>query len=413
MSDEMQNFLKKSGLTSSKEIPRTDILDLVKRRLASNPVVLILGPRQCGKTTMARHIAEAAQSENSSGGGAGEIAFFDLERPADWRRLSEPMSALENLRGLVIIDEAQLQPALFPVLRVLADRKPQPARFLLLGSASPELMRGASETLAGRVSQISMSGLSLEEVGAENLRALWWRGGFPRSFLAADDQVSYQWREDFILTFVERDLRSYGVQVAPMVMRRFWNMAAHYHGQTWSASEIGKSLGQSHPTVARHLDILCNAYVMRQLPPWFENIAKRQVKAPKVYLRDPGLLHNLLGVPSFAALESHPKLGASWEGFALEEVLRVTGERDAYFWATQGGAELDLLVRWQGRRYGFEFKYGDAPGMTKSMHVARRDLNLERLFVVYPGSDAYPLAEKWAEVVPLKDVRKRLEAEAG
>lgn len=397
----------------STEIPRTEIIDTVRRRLANNPVVLLLGPRQCGKTTVAQHIATITTSANATQSAAvpkaQEVSFFDLERPADHRRLSEPMSALEHLRGLVIIDEAQLQPALFPVLRVLADRKPLPARFLLLGSAAPELMRGASETLAGRASHISMSGFSLDEIGAGNWRALWWRGGFPRSYLAADDETSFQWRDDFILTFVERDLRAFGVQVAPLVMRRFWNMAAHYHGQTWNASEIGKSLGHAHTTVTRHLDILCHAYVMRQLPPWFENIGKRQVKAPKVYLRDTGLLHNLLGAMSFAALESHPKLGASWEGFALEEVLRVTGDRDAYFWATQAGAELDLLVHWHGRRYGFEFKYGDAPGMTKSMHVAHADLGLERLFVVYPGVDAYPLAEKWAEVVPLKDVRKRLE----
>ncbi len=278
----------------------------------------------------------------------------------------------------------------------------------MLGSASPELAAGASESLAGRVAIVPMSGFDLSEAGEASLRSLWWRGGFPRSFLAASDVESRRWRSDFIQTFLERDLRRFGVQVAPVALRRFWNMVAHHHGQIWNASEIGRSLGEAHTTVKRHLDILCGAFVMRQLPPWFENISKRQVKSPKVYLRDSGLLHELLGIASFAALESHPKLGASWEGFALEEVLRIAGDREAYFWNTQGGAELDLLLFLNGRRYGFEFKYADAPGITKSLNVAHDDLQLKRVFVVHPGEKSYVLNE-WAEAVAIADLRAKVE----
>ncbi len=377
-------------------LKRTELADLIATRFRSNPIVMLLGPRQCGKTTLARQFAKQR-----------DAVYFDLESPTDASRLSHAMTTLEPLRGFVVIDEAQLRPELFPVLRVLADRKPLSARFLLLGSASPDLVRGASESLAGRVSLIPMSGFSLSEVGTKEMRPLWWRGGFPRSFLATSDAESRQWRDDFVQTFLERDLRLFGVQTAVVTMRRFWNMVAHYHGQIWNASEIGRSLGEAHTTVKRHLDVLCGAFVMRQLPPWFENLGKRQVKSPKVYLRDSGLLHTLLGIPSFAALESHPKLGASWEGFALEEVLRITGDREAYFWNTQGGAELDLLVFINGQRYGFEFKYADAPGITKSLQVAHEDLNLRRVFVVHPGTKSYPLND-WAETVSLRELRTRL-----
>jgi hypothetical protein len=257
-----------------------------------------------------------------------------------------------------------------------------------------------------------MSGFALEEVGPRSLRRLWWRGGFPRSFLARSDEESRLWREDFIQTFLERDLGRFGVQVPAANLRRFWSMATHYHGQIWNASEIGRSLGEAHTTVKRHLDILCGALVMRQLPPWFENLGKRQVKSPKVYLRDSGLLHALLGIPSFVALEGHPKLGASWEGFALEEVLRVTGDREAYFWNTQGGAELDLLVFVRGQRYGFEFKYADAPAVTKSLRVAREDLRLRRAFLVHPGTESYRL-EDWVEAVAIGDLHERLRSLAG
>jgi hypothetical protein len=378
-----------------KMLERRDLMARIQSRFRTSPAVLLLGPRQCGKTTLARQFARAHRAE-----------YFDLESPGDVGRLTQPMTALEPLRGWVVIDEAQLMQELFPVLRVLCDRRPLPARFLLLGSASPDLSMGATESLAGRVALVPMSGFDLAEVGVEASRRLWWRGGFPRSFLARSEAESRRWRADFIQTFLERDLRRFGVQVLPAAMRRFWNMLAHYHGQIWNASEIGRSLGEAHTTVKRHLDILCGAFVMRQLPPWFENIGKRQVKSPKVYLRDSGLLHELLGIPEFRALESHPKLGASWEGFALEQVLHVTGDREAYFWSTQGGAELDLLVSIGGRRFGFEFKYADAPSVTRSLAVARDDLGLERAFVVHPGKKSYPLNE-WAEAVAIADVRAR------
>ncbi|MBI3447516.1 MAG: ATP-binding protein [Acidobacteria bacterium] len=379
-----------------KRLARSALLDRIERLFRANPVVMILGPRQCGKTTLALQLARRRASE-----------FFDLENPRDRDRLAQPMTALEPLRGFVILDEAQLQPELFPILRVLADRQPLPARFLVLGSASPDLVRGVTESLAGRVAHVHMGGFDLDETGAGALRRLWWRGGFPRSFLARSDDQSRQWRDDFIQTFLERDLRRFGVQVAPAALHRFWSMAAHYHGQIWNASEIGRSLGEAHTTVRRHLDILTGALVMRQLPPWFENLGKRQVKSPKVYLRDSGLLHSLLGIPSFPALEAHPKLGASWEGFALEEALKVIGDRDAYFWSAQSGAGLDLLVFPGGRRLGIEFKYADAPSVTKSLRTARQDLKLDRAFIVSPGPDSYPV-DDWAEVIGIRDLRSKL-----
>jgi len=382
--------------TMYRRVRRPELLNLLEVRFRSNPVVLLLGPRQCGKTTLAREFGAVHAAE-----------YFDLEVPSDRSRLDQPMTALEPLRGWVVIDEAQMQPRLFPILRVLVDRQPLQARFLLLGSASPDLVSGISESLAGRVALIPMAGFDLSEVGTPALRTLWWRGGFPRSFLAESDEESRQWREDFIQTFLERDLRRFGVQVAPTALRRFWTMVAHYHGQTWNASEIGRSLGEAHTTVKRHLDILCGAFVLRQLPPWFENLGKRQIRSPKVYLRDSGLLHALLSVPSFAALESHPKLGASWEGFALEEVLRVTGDRDAYFWHTQGGAALDLLVFLNGERFGFEFKYADVPTVTRSLQVARQDLRFRQALVVHPGPSSYSLNE-WADAVSIQDLRRRV-----
>jgi len=377
-------------------VKRPELLGRIEERFQSNPVVLLLGPRQCGKTTLARQFVAKRKTE-----------YFDLESPADFARLSQPMTALEPLRGWVVIDEAQLRPELFPVLRILADRRPLPARFLVLGSASPELVRGISESLAGRVALLWMAGFDLAEAGGSQMRKLWWRGGFPRSFLASSDAASRQWRQDFIQTFLERDLARFGVQVAPVALRRFWNMVAHYHGQIWNASEIGRSLGEAHTTVKRHLDILCGGLVMRQLPPWFENISKRQVKSPKVYLRDTGLLHELMGIPSFRALEAHPKLGASWEGFALEEALRVTGDREAYFWNTQGGAELDLLIFLNGERFGLEFKYADVLPVSRSLMVAHEDLKLRTALVVHPGGKSYRLNE-WAETVDILDLRRRL-----
>ncbi len=372
----------------------------VELGLRRNPIVALIGPRQCGKTTLARAVTEARKAE-----------FFDLENPRSAARLEHPLQALEDLRGLVVIDEIQRRPDLFPVLRVLADRDPLPARFLILGSASPDLIRGSSESLAGRVTFVDMSGFDLSEVGADSQKTLWWRGGFPRSFLAENDDASRDWLEAFIQTFLERDLRALGIQVPAPTLRRFWSILAHYHGQIWNASELGRSLQMSHTTVKHHLDLLSGALVVRQLPPWFENLGKRQVKSPKIYLRDSGLLHALLQVPSRAALDSHPKLGASWEGFALEEVLRRTGDRHAYFWATQSGAELDLLLMIDNQRVGVEFKFGDAPTVTRSMQIALQDLQLDRLLVVYPGPESGRLHER-IDLVALADLDNVLSAKS-
>ncbi|MGA2863650.1 MAG: ATP-binding protein [Verrucomicrobiota bacterium] len=308
----------------------------------------------------------------------------------------------------MVIDEIQRKPELFTLLRVLADRRPLPARFLILGSASPHLVGAVSESLAGRVSFVDLFGFDLAETGASNFRRLWWRGGLPLSFLAASDQASVQWRQDFSRTFLERDIPQLGTTVPAATLRRFWSMVAHFHGQVWNAADFARSLGSAEATARRYLDLLTSAFMVRQLPPWFENIGKRQVKAPKVYVRDSGLVHCLLGLDSFAALEGHPKLGASWEGFALEQALRWTGAQEAFFWATHGGAELDLLVIRQGKRFGFEFKYADAPTPTKSMYIALNDLKLERLFVVYPGAQAYPLNQR-CEVVPILQLAAKIQ----
>ncbi len=377
-------------------IGRGRLTGRVALALRRSRVVALTGPRQCGKTTLARALAAGRRA-----------AYFDLEDPVAALRLAEPLTALGPLRGLVVIDEVQRAPHLFPVLRVLADRNPGQARFLLLGSASPELMRQASESLAGRVEFVDMAGFAIEEVGDDALRRLWQRGGFPRAFLARGDAASLAWREDFIRTFLERDLRNLGINVPAAALRRLWTMLAHYHGQVWNASEIGRSLGEAHTTVKRHVDSLCGALVVRQLQPWFENLGKRQIKAPKVYVRDSGLLHALLGIGSAAALAQHPKTGASWEGFVIEQVLAVAGERNAYYWGTQSGAELDLLLLRGGKRYGVEVKHADAPRLTKSMAIAQHDLGLERLFVVYPGSEAYPLGKR-AEALSLPDLLQQL-----
>lgn len=378
------------------DVPRLDLERRVARALRRSPVVAILGPRQCGKTTLARIVMAGRRGE-----------FFDLEDPKSRRRLEQPMTALESLRGLVVIDEVQLLPALLPVLRVLADRRPGPARFLILGSAAPDLVRGASETLAGRVEFVDMGGFDLAEVGIASMRRLWLRGGLPRSFLAAGEAGSFKWREDFVRTFLERDLRLFGVGIPAETLRRLWIMIAHYHGQIWNASEVGRSLGEAHTTIKRHLDILTGAMVVRQLQPWFTNLAKRQVKSPKVYVRDSGLLHALLGLSSFRALEEHPRLGASWEGLVVEEVARIVGERNMYFWATQAGAELDLLISNRGKRFGIEIKYADAPVVSKSMQVACADLDLEHLWVVHPGAGTHSLS-KGIDAIGLGALRSAL-----
>lgn len=377
-------------------VQRAGYLSAIREALKRNPVVSVLGPRQSGKTTLARQTAAGRRSH-----------FFDLEETRSLVRLEHPATTLEPLQGLVVIDEVQRKPDLFPLLRVLADRKPPSARFLILGSASPALMKGVSETLAGRVAFVEVSGFSLREVGTDVFRRRWLRGGFPRSFLAHAEGSSRDWREDFIKTFLERDIPQLGISVPSATLRRFWNMVAHYHGQLWNAAEFARSIGAAEATARKYLDILSSSFMVRQLPPWFENLGKRQVKAPKVYVRDTGLLHSLLAIDSREGLEGHPKLGGSWEGFALEETLRSTGDRNAYFWATHAGAELDLLVFRDGKRYGFEFKYADAPGVTKSMHVALKDLGLTQIFVVYPGKESYRLHPK-VEVVSILDLARKL-----
>jgi uncharacterized protein len=379
-------------------IKRTAYLEEIRRKLQASPVVALLGPRQAGKTTLAHAVAQGQPHH-----------FFDLEDPTANARLVNPKSALEPLTGLVVIDEVQRRPELFPLLRVLADRQPQPAVFLILGSASPHLVRGVSESLAGRVAFVDLMGFDLSEVRPGAFRKLWWRGGLPRSFLAPSDQASAEWRQGFIRTLLESDIPQLGITITAATLRRFWSMVAHFHGQVWNAADFAGSLGASQPTARRYLDILSSALMVRQLPPWFENLGKRQVKAPKVYVRDTGLLHALLALNDFAALEGHPRLGASWEGFALEQVLRWTGEREAYFWATHAGAELDLMLTINSQRFGFEFKYADAPVLTKSIHIARQDLRLRHLFVVYPGRDTYPL-DSAADVISIQELPEKLAA---
>ena len=380
-------------------IARSTYTDLIRHHLASFPIVCLLGPRQVGKTTLAKTITENIDAD-----------FFDLENPADANRLREPMTALEPLTGLVVIDEVQRQPELFSVLRVLSDRPSAPSKFLLLGSASPWLVRGVSESLAGRVAFVDLHGFDLHEVGAAQWRKLWWRGGYPPSFLASSDRAAREWQEALIRTLLERDLPQLGIRIPAATLRRFWTMIAHYHGQTWNAAEFARSLGSSESTARRYLDTLTSMFLVRQLPPWFENIGKRQVKAPKISVRDSGLLHAFLGLESHRALEGHPKLGSSWEGFAREQAIALLGgDQDVWYWATHSGAELDLFVHIKGRRIGLEFKYADAPSLTKSMHVAKEDLKLDRLVVITPGKSSYPLSD-WAEVVGITELDSQLNA---
>ncbi len=370
-------------------IPRPAVINRIERALAIHPIAALLGPRQCGKTTVARMIAEQRPT-----------TYFDLENPVDIRRLSAPLTVLQDLSGLIIIDEVQRRPDLFELLRVLADRPQNSAQFLLLGSASPQLVRGVSESLAGRIGFIDVSGFTIAEVDPAERDRLLVRGGFPRSFLAMDDSASMAWRQSFLRTFLERDIPQLGITIPAETLRRFWTMVAHYHGQTWNAAQFARSLGTSEVTARRYLDILAGAYMVRILPPWFENLGKRQVKAPKIYIRDSGILHALLQLGTLADLQSHPKLGASWEGFAVEQIIGLLDTRDAYYWATHGGAELDLLVRVAGKNYGFECKYADAPGTSRSMHIALNDLALEHLWVVYPGRQEYALDSR-ISVIPI------------
>jgi predicted AAA+ superfamily ATPase len=365
----------------------------LRAALGRSPIALLVGPRQCGKSTLARQLPTD-----------GEVHFFDLEDPAAAAALAAPLTALRSLRGLVVLDEAQRQPELFPVLRVLADRPEAPAKFLVLGSATPELSRQSAESLAGRVEVVELRGFDLGEVGRDAIDPLWVRGGFPRSFLAASDADSYRWRQNFLSTFLERDLGVLGFGMAPAAMRRFWTMLSHYHGQIWNGAEIAAAMGVSPHTTRSYLDALQQTFMVRVLQPWHENVGKRLVKSPKIYLRDSGLFHALQGIQDGSQLSMHPKLGASWEGFVLEEVLRAFQPDQAWFYNVHAGSELDLFFLHRGQRVGVEMKREDAPRITKSMRVAQQDLRLDRLFVVYPGERRYALDEG-IECVPLAELK--------
>ena len=375
-------------------IQRLTILSTLKAAIQRSRVVVLSGPRQCGKTTLARELL----SEDS-------INYFDLEDPVSLARLDEPMTALRPLKGLVVIDEVQRRPDLFPVLRVLADRKGTPSRFLMLGSASGDLLRQSSESLAGRMEYVTIGGFTLSELSASAEPQLWRRGGFPLSYLAKTEADSLAWRKSFVRTLLERDFPQWGVRVPAAALQRFWTMLAHYHGQVWNAAEPARALGVSESTTRRYLDLLTDALMIRQLQPWHANLGKRQVKAPKVYVRDTGLLHHLLGIDTAKALVSHPKLGASWEGFVIEQMLMMEPHDEAYFWATHQGAEIDLVLRRGNRLLGVECKRADAPHLTPSIRIALEDLGLERIAVIYPGNTRFPLSDN-VEAIPLDDLGK-------
>ncbi len=355
----------------------------IKESVRNNPVTAILGPRQCGKTTIARKIA-----------GSFSSVVLDLEDPADFELLSfSPKAFLEQQKGLIVIDEVQRMPGLFPLLRVFSDQGDTGRKFLLLGSASPDLMKNSSESLAGRIGFIDLSGFKLDEVGLDNLNQLWLRGGFPRSYLSDSEEQSFHWREDFIRTFLERDINLLEINIPPATLRRFWVMLAHYHGQIWNGSEFARALGVSEPTTRRYLYILSGTYLVRVVQPWYENLQKRQVKSPRVYIRDSGILHALLSLPGDQII-SHVKVGASWEGFVIEQIIQKMETRDFYYWRTHTGVELDLLVMKNGKRYGFEVKYSDKPQVTRGMRQSLADLRLDVLFLVYRGKHRLDIEEK-------------------
>lgn len=373
----------------------------IETLLRQFPVVAILGPRQIGKTTLARRLLAARPRG---------VTSFDLEDAEDLALLGDPLLALRPLRGLVVIDEVQRRPELFQTLRVLVDEPGAGRRFLVLGSASPQLLRQSSESLAGRIAYHELGGFALEEIGAARWERLWRRGGFPRSFLARSEAASERWRRELIRTYLERDLPELGLRLPAPTLRRFWMMVAHYHAQTWNASELARSFGVAHTTVQRYLDVLTETFMIRQLQPWHENVGKRQVKAPRLFVRDSGVLHALLGVTTARELETHPKVGASWEGFALDSVIsRLRAEpEECFFWATHSGAELDLLVVRGSQRLGFEFKRSTTPTLTRSMHVAAEDLRLRKLWVVHAGERAFDLAPR-TRAVPLSRILEELQ----
>jgi predicted AAA+ superfamily ATPase len=375
-------------------IQREHILSKIRIAIGRSRVVALVGPRQSGKTTLARQLVPP-----------DSLNYFDLEDLTSLSRLDEPMIALRDLCGLVVIDEIQRRPDLFPVLRVLCDRDPLPARFLILGSASPDLVRASSESLAGRVETISISGFSLAEVGVQAMEQHLLRGGFPLSYLAGSETDSISWRKNFIQMFLERDLPQWGVRVPSVTLLRFWTMLAHYHGQIWNTAELARSLGVSEPTTRHYLDILEGVFMVRVLQPWHANLKKRQVKSPKVYFHDSGLLHYLLGIRSQLDLQNHPKNGASWEGYAIEEMLKVVEPDEVYYWATHNGAELDLLLLKDGHRIGVECKRVDGPRLTPSMRTALEDLELDKIFVIYPGDLRFPITDR-VTAVPISELGK-------
>ena len=377
---------------------RAEFLNLIDRYFKTHPIVSILGPRQCGKTTLARMFS-------SSVGDFKRENYFDLEDPTDRQRLNNPKLALESLEDLIVIDEIQLNKELFPTLRVLVDRPKHNQKYLILGSASRELINESSETLAGRIAYIELTPFTLGEVQEQS--TLWIRGGFPKSFLADTDENSWDWREFYITTFLEKDIPNLGINIPATMLRRFWTMIAHYHGQIFNYAELARSLNVSDPTIRRYLEILSGTFMVRQLQSWRENIKKRQVKSPKVYVRDSGIFHSLLDIRNKYDLESHPKLGASWEGFALEEVIRAHKAKphECFFWSTHSGAELDLLIVKGSKKHGFEFKYSDAPTITKSMKIALEDLSLTDMSIIYPGEVDYKVSEK-VSVVGLSNLAK-------
>jgi predicted AAA+ superfamily ATPase len=370
-------------------IERSHLYNTIRNALDRSRVVALIGPRQCGKTTMARRFILSTS-----------INYFDLEDPFSLARLDQPMSTLQDLTGLVVIDEIQRRPDLFPILRVLADREPLPARFLILGSASPALLRQSAESLAGRITTVTMEGFSLEEVGVKAQNQLWRRGGFPLSFLATTEQESLGWRKDFVNTFLERDIPQFGFNIPSTNLFRFWSLLAHYHGQVWNAAEAARALEVGQSTARRYVDLLQDLFMVRQLQPWYVNLGKRQVKSPKIYLRDTGILHYLLGIHTEQELAIHPRNGASWEGYVIEEIIKAAKPDEIYFWATHSGAELDLLLLKDGKRIGVECKRMDAPRLTPSMRIAMQDLQLTSLLVFYPGPHPYSLGDKM-RVVPL------------
>ncbi|MBA3072295.1 MAG: ATP-binding protein [Anaerolineae bacterium] len=368
----------------------------IQNALDKYRVVALIGPRQCGKTTMARKFVSPSS-----------INYFDLEDPFSLARLDEPMTTFQSLSGLIVIDEIQRRPELFPIIRVLADREPSPLRFLILGSASPDLLHQSSETLAGRIKVITMSGFSLAEVGIINQNQHWQRGGFPLSFLVDNDLESLDWRKNFVNTFLERDIPLMGFNIPATSLFRFWSHLAHYHGQIWNAAEASRALDVSQSTARRYVDLLQDLFMVRQLQPWYENLGKRQVKSPKIYLRDSGLLHYLLGIRTVQELTLHPRSGASWEGYAIEESIKAFEPDEVYFWATHSGAELDLLLIKDGKRIGVEYKRMDSPRATPSMYTSLDNLNLSQILVIYPGPHPYQIAEK-IKAIPIKTLAENV-----